>query len=69
MENNFLNQEAKQKTVLFKKTDSKKFIDSAEEIQEMFERKAYEHHMKGREHGHDWDAWRKADRQVKGRHK
>jgi hypothetical protein len=36
-----------------------------EEIQDTLEKRAYVHHDKGREHGHDWDDWLKTEKILK----
>lgn len=48
-----------------KKSNVGDFLEADEEIQEKLLKKTYVHHEKGREHGHDWDDWLKAERKMK----
>ncbi|OGW97020.1 MAG: hypothetical protein A2Z81_06500 [Omnitrophica WOR_2 bacterium GWA2_45_18] len=50
------------------KIDYAGLIDVSEDVQETLEQRAYVHHDHGgREHGHDWDDWLKAERSLKAR--
>lgn len=49
-----------------KKTDVADILNKSDEIQEKIYKTSYVHHDHGgREHGHDWDDWIKAERSTK----
>ncbi len=48
-----------------KKTDVADILNKSDEIQEKIYKTSYVHHDHGgREHGHDWDDWIKAERSM-----
>lgn len=53
------------------KTDgSGRVVEASEDIQEKLSQESYVHHDHGgREHGHDWDDWLRADRAIGPKHR